>query len=205
VPMAAEPLYYHGGPPGLARIEPRSKTGALGGATSDQADLPTRDNWHAIFCPDYRVYLTTDYRSAALCAAAWATKTHSQAGCVYIVRPGADLDIDMAWPAAWSAESAEVIEVVGPVAASRLPELIAWCDRQQFTDRLATWDDWRSYLDRVKGRALRNGWDEATVDAIIAGATSDTSYGTRHETVLAGTSVNLTGKAGQPSGRLQDR
>jgi hypothetical protein len=156
-----EPLLYHGGPPGLTRIEPRAKTGA--------ESVTTCNDWRQFFLSPYRVYMTEEYKLAATCAAAWAARTHNRAGCVYIVRPGADLDIDVDEARCWSADSAEVVEVVGPVRASRLRELRAWYERwspaQPFP--VASWDEWLALRDRAAQRAVKNGWDEATVTALL--------------------------------------
>jgi hypothetical protein len=155
-----EPLFYHGGPPGLTAIEPRSKTGAFGWAAYG--------DWRRFFVPDYRVYFSEDYRTAALFAAGWAARTGSPSGCVYTVEPGPDLDIDIIEPRSWSAQSAEITGIVGPVRASQLRSLLAWRDQQP--SRLANWDEWAAFRDRMIQRALRNGWDAEAVNALLAEA-----------------------------------
>jgi hypothetical protein len=162
--MPYDSLLYHGGPPGLTKIEPRLKTGVDNGRTYT--------GWRQFLFSDYRVYMTEEYCLAALFAAIWAAQTHSPAGWVYVVRPGADLDIDPDEARCWSADSAEVVEVVGPVPVSRLRKLRVWYEQwspaQPFP--VSSWDDWLAFRDRTVQRAVRNGWDEETVIAMLAEA-----------------------------------
>lgn len=159
----ANMLFYHGGPPGLSRIEPRLKTGVDG--------YTVTTGWGQFFASGHRVYVTDQYRVAAMYAALWAARTNARFGCVYVVRPGGELDIDfdMETSSTWSCGWADVIEVVGPVRVSRLPRLVAWHKQWEAKQplKLVSEDDWRGFYDRTVRRAVRDGWDEATVIAML--------------------------------------
>lgn len=92
-------LMYHGGPAGLSRIIPPSKSGAQGTA-----------KFGGVGNPD-RVYVTPDYAAALLYAAA------TPAPRVYVVRPVGALEHDpdcLDVGLSYECESAEVVRAIRP-------------------------------------------------------------------------------------------
>lgn len=156
--------FYHGGPRGLTAVEPRARTGAP--ASAEFGD------WRRFLLPAYRVYVTSERRAAEFYAAAWAARAGERFGWVYTVRPGADLDMDLDEPAAWSCDSAEVTSVAGTVPASRFPELRAWHSRHlsRQPPRLRTEAELLAFFDRAVDRAVRHGHDRAAVLAVLDAA-----------------------------------
>ncbi len=156
------PVYYHGGRPGLASIEPPSVTGAV--------PLLSYGDWRRYAYPAWRVYVTTEKSLAEMSAALWAVRRGQPEGWVYKVRPGADLDADLDEPGAYSCDSAQVISVAGTVPAARLPAALdAWTGRRPAVPdaRPRTGAEMLAYFERMACRAVRHGHDEGAVRAAL--------------------------------------